>query len=224
MGTDNSYCAPEKITFSSLWQETWEKMRNNWGKLILVSLLQSLITVGAGRFPVLCIFPGLLLFPMTAGLMLCSLRTARQETWSVEQLFEPFNDYFRMLWGSIRIFLMVFLFTLLLIIPGIIAQFAYSMTIYVMLDEKDLSVKECMKKSTFLMKGYKFKLFLYSFLFSSIGLIVTLCTLGIGLIFFVPFTGVFMANFYNAVKAEKERTSPQTENPGTSGTAQIPAE
>lgn len=195
---------PKEITFGSLWKQTWERMRGNWGKLILAGLIQILIVSGANFIPVLCFVSGLLLFPLTVGLMKCSLCVAQQKEWEIEQLFDPFNEYFRMLWGLIRMTLVIFLFYLLLILPGIIAGLAYAVTYYVMLEEKDLPVKECMRKSAFLMKGYKWKLFLYGFLFSCIGAVVTICTLGIGLIFLIPFAGVFMANFYVEIKAGKE--------------------
>ena len=208
----NCTTLPE-ITFGSLWKQTWEKMRGNWGKLILAGLIQILIVHGANLLSVISVVSGIVLFPLTVGLMKCFLCVAQQKAWGIEQLFDPFNEYFRMLWGFLRMTLVIFLFFLLLIIPGIIASLAYALTYYVMLEEKDLPVKECMRRSAFLMKGYKWKLFLYGILFSCIGAIVTICTLGIGLFFLVPFTGVFMANFYVEIKAGKTPVAPVEETP-----------
>ena len=56
----NCTTLPE-ITFGSLWKQTWEKMRENWGKLILAGLIQILIVSGANFIPVLCFVSGLLL-------------------------------------------------------------------------------------------------------------------------------------------------------------------
>lgn len=191
------------ISFGSIWKRTSESMRNNWGRAILALFITVLIYSGAGFIPFLNFFTGLLLFPLTVGVMLCFLRIARHEEWTMEQLFDPFNEYFRMLWGYIRLTLVVLLFYLLLIIPGIIATLAYALTYYVMLDEKELSVKECMRKSAFLMQGYKWKLFLYGFLWSCIIAVVCVLTLGIGLFFLLPFVNAFWANFYVMVRENK---------------------
>lgn len=198
-----------EITFGSLWRRTWDCMRTNWGKSIGVCLIQTLIFYGASSFPIFSILSGLLLFPLTVGIILFFLKLVRREELNISLIFEPFNEYGRMLWGYIRVTIFIFLFTLLLIIPGIIKTFAYALTYYVMLDHKELSVKECMDKSVELMKGYKFTLFLYGILMSCIGAGLIICTLGIGLFFFIPFASAFMANFYNSIKEQKETPEPE---------------
>jgi uncharacterized membrane protein len=57
----------------------------------------------------------------------------------------------RMLW--------VFLFSLLLIIPGIVKAYSYSMAFYVVQKEPKLNPSDALKKSADLMKGHKMDLF-----------------------------------------------------------------
>ena len=54
----------------------------------------------------------------------------------------------------------IFLWTLLLIIPGIMASYAYSMGYYLMYKEQDLQAMDAIKKSKSLMMGRRMQLFL----------------------------------------------------------------
>ena len=93
-----------------------------------------------------------------------------------------------------------FLWTLLLIIPGIIAGIRYSMTIYIMLDKPEYTAKEAMTESIQIMKGHKMQLFGYSLLFCLIMFSGTILTLGIGLIWLIPWSASFMASFYDSIR------------------------
>ena len=67
--------------------------------------------------------------------------------------------WFRKVWA---VFLMGFftaLWSLLLIIPGIIKFYAYSMTPYILIDNPELSANQAINLSRDMMKGHKFDLF-----------------------------------------------------------------
>ena len=178
-----------------LWGRSSECLRGKWGYAILACLLQCIIMSAASSFQIL-------LFPITAGLMLYFLLTARGQYTNIELLFRPFNQYGRMLWGCLRPAIFVFLWSLLLIIPGIIAGLRYTLTIFIMLDEPQISVKEAMTKSGELMRGHKLRLFGYQIIFFFLVIFSCILTLGIAFIWIFPFTQTFMANFYLAVKGE----------------------
>ncbi|MDB4205260.1 DUF975 family protein [Polaribacter sp.] len=55
--------------------------------------------------------------------------------------------------------LFTFLWTLLLIIPGIIAVLSYSMTFYILADNNSIGAMEAIDKSKKMMDGYKWKYF-----------------------------------------------------------------
>ena len=94
-----------------------------------------------------------------------------------------------------------FLWTLLLIIPGIIKYYSYAMTKFILLDEPELKYDAAIEKSMEMMKGKKFKLFLLDLSFIGWALLCIL-TLGIGLVLLVPYMYTARAAFYEDLKAE----------------------
>jgi uncharacterized membrane protein len=98
--------------------------------------------------------------------------------------------------------LFVILWTLLLIIPGIIAGLSYSMTFYILSDDRTLKPREALDKSKQMMDGYKMKLFKLALRFFLLALLCIL-TLGIGFLWLIPYANVTMANFYDDVRHGK---------------------
>lgn len=111
------------------------------------------------------------------------------------------RNYFHIMCGTLLTIIYLILWTLLLVIPGIIMAFAYSMTNFILVDEPELPVTEAIAKSRQMMKGHKFDLFcLY---LSFIGwFVLCLFTLGIGLFWLVPYAKTAVAAFYEDLKAE----------------------
>lgn len=70
-----------------------------------------------------------------------------------------FGEWLHFVWGFYRVGLIVCLWSLLFIIPGIIAMLKYSMTFFILLDHRELSVKEAMNLSAEITMGNKFKIF-----------------------------------------------------------------
>ena len=93
----------------------------------------------------------------------------------------------------------VALWSLLLIIPGIIKTFEYAMVPYILADDAEISSKDAFKKSKQMMKGNKWRFFKLDFSF--IGWVL-LCipTLGIGAFFLIPYTNAANAEFYVELK------------------------
>ncbi|API88656.1 hypothetical protein BKP56_04850 [Marinilactibacillus sp. 15R] len=94
----------------------------------------------------------------------------------------------------------VILWSLLLIIPGIIASLAYSQAYYIYKDSEangeNLTVMDCISRSKELMAGYKGKLFLLELSFIGWHLIGAL-TFGLGYLFITPYIQTAKAVFYN---------------------------
>lgn len=112
-----------------------------------------------------------------------------------------FTGWFRNVWGMFIMALKVFLWTLLLFIPGIIMSFAYAMTPFILKDNPEISAAKASKLSREMMKGHKFDLF-YLWL-SFIGwLLLGILTLCIGYIWLIPYITASTASFYEDVKAQ----------------------
>lgn len=198
----------EAITFSALWRQACITLKGNWAKAIGTTIVQWLITGAAQSIPLVGQLARIFLIPLNVGLLLYFLMLARTQKPALETIFVPFNSYGRILWGGIRMGIFIFLQYLLLIIPGIVATYRYAMTFYIMLDEPELKARDAMIKSREMMYGHKMQLFGYSILFALIAIAATIFTLGIGLIWFVPFTQAFMANYYLQLKSAYELKHP----------------
>ena len=97
----------------------------------------------------------------------------------------------------------IFLWSLLLIIPGIIKSYSYAMTPYILVDKPELSANEAIEESMRLMSGHKFDLFYLQLSF--IGwFILALLTAGIGFLWLTPYYNSTVASFYLSLKAEDE--------------------
>lgn len=114
-----------------------------------------------------------------------------------------FGRYFHNIWGMFLMGIFVFLWMLLLIIPGIVKAFAYALTPYILVDYPELSANEAINLSKNMMKGHKFDYFCLGLSFIGWGLLAVL-TCGIGFIWFMPYYYTTMAEFYQDVKAEYE--------------------
>ncbi len=81
-------------------------------------------------------------------------------------LFSRFRLIGKALWLYVRIFVQVFLWSLLLFIPGIIAAFRYSMAPYILAENQDITAGEALERSKAVMADKKMNLFglLISFL------------------------------------------------------------
>ena len=98
---------------------------------------------------------------------------------------------------------LVFAWSLLLIVPGIIKSIAYSQVLFILKDNPELSIKEAIKESEAMMKGHILEYL--KLWFSFIGLIIlSIFTLGLGLIYMLPNMYTAMAIYYVDLKAEQD--------------------
>ena len=98
--------------------------------------------------------------------------------------------------------ILIFLWSLLLLIPGIIKSFAYAMTPFVLVDNPELSCYEAIKRSQELMKGNKWRYFLLALSFLG-WILLGILSLGIGLFWIIPYIETTTAAFYYDIKAQK---------------------
>lgn len=184
----------------------WQKIgeHNNWGMLAVITLVYSLITgacaglswIGVGAVALL-ILGG----PLLVGYKMIAKKAMDGETVKIDTLFDGFKDFTRTLVLYLLNTIFVFLWTLLLIVPGIIKSYSYSMSYYILIDNPDLSSDEARKKSMEMMKGHKWKLFCLDFSFIGWGI---LCVLTFGILSFwiQPYQECARVNFYNNLIAE----------------------
>jgi Predicted integral membrane protein len=93
----------------------------------------------------------------------------------------------------------VFLWSLLLIVPGIIKALAYSMAPFILRENPEMKVLDAITESRKLMHGHKGSLFCLYLTFIGWFLLSAL-SLGIGFLWFGPYVSAATASFYKSLK------------------------
>ncbi len=97
--------------------------------------------------------------PLSFGLAMYLLTFFRTKKSDMTLLFEGFSYFKKTFFLYILMNIKIALWTLLFVIPGIIASFRYSQAFYVMIDHPEYSANQCLEESKRLMMGNKGSLF-----------------------------------------------------------------
>lgn len=176
------------------------QLKGNWGGPILACLLYSVILMAIAFIPVAGSIISLIVAgPFVLGVAIYFLKFVRGEQPKVDVIFGGFKTFGKSLGLYLLMILYVLLWTLLLIVPGIIMSFAYSQAFLILADNPDMKVTDALKTSKAMMQGYKMKFFLLGLSFIGWALlgILTLC---IGYLWLTPYMEVAYINFYEDVR------------------------
>jgi uncharacterized membrane protein len=183
-----------------LMSQAKDALKGKWGLAIGTLVIYMLITGCTGAFPKLGGLLSLIIGgPFALGLAIFSLSLARNKGAKVEQIFEGFNYFVTALCTYLLMILFIALWTLLLIVPGIIAALSYAMSFYILADNPSMAAMDVLRKSKAMMNGYKLKLFYLGLRFFGLALLCIL-TLGIGFFWLIPYANVCTAKFYDDIK------------------------
>ena len=185
-------------------------LRGRWGQAVVATLIYLLclavfqVRNPYGLFPRQSVWLSLLFGgPLHWGFNSYFLRFSRGQEVGYGELFSGFRHFGKSLLAYVSVLLLVALGLVLLVVPGIVFALQFGMIYYVMNDHPDLPVFEAMDKSKALMQGQKMRLFR---LYLRFALIVLLCviTLGVALLWAIPYIQVTLAGFYEQLRAGKE--------------------
>ncbi len=174
-----------------------DSLRGRWGLaigtyvvyMILVGFISSVPIAGS----IAMIIVG---GPFVCGLAIFSLAFVRNENARMEQIFDGFSRFGNAVGTYLLSVLFIYLWMLLLIIPGIIAAYSYAMAMYIIADDENVGPMEAIKRSKDMMRGYKFKLFCLGCRFIGWTLLGFL-SMGIGFLWIIPYMSMSFANFYD---------------------------
>jgi uncharacterized membrane protein len=187
------------------------QLKGGWLAAVGVTLVYTVIT-GLSGFTI--VGPIILEGPFLMGLYGYFLRNARNESVKLGDLF----DGFKLFVPSFLLYLLqsifVALWTCLFIIPGIVKSLSYSMSFFILRDNPGMGALEAITTSRKMMDGYKGKLF--SLYLSFIGwILLSVITLGIALLWIVPYMFQALANFYEDIKGNTQNMLPEDFNRNT---------
>ena len=122
----------------------------------------------------------------------------RQNEAQIGTLFGYFPHWKKAAVANLLQFVYVFLWSLLLIIPGIMASYSYAMTPYILAENPEMSPKEAIARSGEMMYGNRWRLFCLHFSFIGWAFL-SMLTFGIGYLWLTPYQQTAVAAFYREV-------------------------
>ncbi len=137
------------------------------------------------------------------GILSFFLKISRGEEVEFKELFSKTKlaaPYFLI---SLLSGIFTLLWSILFIIPGIIAALGYSQAYLISLDNPDMDPMEAIKKSKELMNGHKLDYFILNLSFLG-WLVLGIFTFGILYFWLIPYMSVTQMNFYNALLKENK--------------------
>lgn len=181
-----------------------EQIKGKVGILFVILLIIGLISGVAGAL--LSIIPGgslvasIIIVPaFTLSMARVFLSVIEGGNPKVGDTFCGFDDF----WSAFKVVFLVGLFTylwaLLFIIPGIIKSISYSMSVYILAENKGKPALECINESKAMTQGHKMELFVLALSFIGWGLL-TAITFGIVGIWALPYMEATYANAYKSLK------------------------
>ncbi len=120
-----------------------------------------------------------------------------------DDLFSYFKVFGKALLLRIITGLYTLLWTLLLIIPGIIASYRYAMAPYIMAEDTSLTASEAIERSKEVMDGHKWRLFCLDISFIGWNILAAL-SFGIGFLWLIPYTEASRAAFYIDLRGDNQ--------------------
>ena len=182
----------------------WDKFKNNMGVAVLATLVSFMLCGAAFGCSFFIFGLGILvvLGPLALGLSMISLSVIGGKQVKFEQLFNGIkNNYFKSFMLGIKVYLPIFLWSLLFIVPGIIKACEYSMSFFILAENPDLSDGEARARSSEIMKDNKWRLFCLYCSFAG-WILLGLITGGIMFIFVSPYMKTAKAEFYRSLIPE----------------------
>lgn len=178
--------------------QAWNALNGKWGTMALCTLIYELILgVCAGLSYVYVGGIAMLLLsgPFALGMAMLALNVIRGCDIKVETLFDGFKNFGKAFLLALINSIFVFLWSLLLVIPGIIKALSYSMSVYILADNPGIEPNEARKQSMAMMNGHKWRLFCLELSFIGWWILCGL-TLGILTFWVTPYVQTAIAAFY----------------------------
>ena len=136
------------------------------------------------------------------GFSLFVMNSVRRSQPAIGNLLDGFGMFPRVLFLIILQIVLIFLWSLLLVIPGIIAAYRYSFAVYVMIDHPEMSAMDCLRESKRLTTGYKRQLFLLDLSFILWLLLTMIPIVGyIAQVYVTPYMESAKVLYYEQIRA-----------------------
>lgn len=147
----------------------------------------------------------LMSFMLSIGFTIFCLNVVKKNNPNYGNLFDGFAIFLKVIWLQIVMSVFVFLWSLLLVVPGIIASYRYRQALYIMIEDPSKGALQCIRESKEMMYGHKTELFVMDLSF--IGWYL-LCVVPFVSIWVMPYTGISYATYYIALRDMPQNGKP----------------
>lgn len=218
------------LSYSSLRQAARDSLRGKWGIAVGVTILYLILVNGVPTIIDLFLKPsdpqneldGVSLLntliqllwwifvyaPLIIGYVVFIMKLVRRQEAETGDLFSRFKGewYLRSIGVVVLQSIYIALWSILLIIPGIIKSYSYSMAYYILLDHPEYSAFQAITESRKLMNGHKWQLFVLHLTF--IGwFLLSFISLGIGFFWLIPYFNAAQMQFYLKISGQSTEAS-----------------
>ncbi len=193
---------------SEIRKEAFELLQGQWGSAVAVGVI-AIVLSGMSRATAYeysglqLLINILLIAPINFGVAFHFLRWVKTGVGEGPKgMWDGFTQtyYKQIVILSLLKTIYIFLWTLLLIVPGIIKSYSYAMSSYILAEHPELSGEEAICRSMQMMEGYKMKLFLMTL--GQVGLtLLSIPLLCVPLLWIEPYYATVYAKFYTELKA-----------------------
>lgn len=164
------------------------RIKGQWFSMFVINLVMILVS------SVIMIFG----IPFEIAVLRNDLRVYAGQKSDYNTLKEPFDDFnkfFKYLGLILLTSIYAFLWGLLLIIPGIIKSYSYSAAKYLFMSDSNQKITWYIDESRRIMDGHKSEKFVFDLSFI-LHFLLVIVTLGIYLIYLIPYIGTSNAGYY----------------------------
>ncbi len=179
-----------------------EQIKGNIGILFVISLIYIAATYLVSMIPIVGSIASAFVLVPTYTISLCMIylnMTNYGTKPQISDMIKGFDIFGKALWLEILVAFFTILWSLLFVIPGMIKSLSYSMSIYILADNPNMTAREALNESKAIMHGHKADLFVLELSFIGWGVLVML-TFGLAAIYVTPYMCATMTNFYNKIK------------------------
>ncbi len=152
----------------------------------------------------------LLAGPFSLGVASFGLALQARGEAPMAKIFDGFDGAARFA-AAVGAYLLVLIFvlfwSLLLIVPGIVAALSYAMTFWLLAEEPDLGPMRALSRSRILMHGHRWQLFKLYLRFMG-WYVLCILTLGLGFFWVFSYQVVSVAEFYRQLHEEGREVAP----------------
>ncbi len=177
-----------------------QMMSGNMGMLIVCMVIVGALAGVCSAIPYIGPVLGIcVLGPLSLGEAYIYLNLTRGYEPDVNVLFSGFQRFTDTLVLTILMRIFIFLWSLLLFVPGVIKAISYSQAYYILAEHPEMSGKEALDASIEMMDGHKMDYFVLLLSFIPWLLLCTI-TCGLAVLYVYPYMDATLVNFYRTIK------------------------